>query len=738
MKSRRRTYKEFKTYRQEKDERSMDEICVQKDDEFKLQVQQLFLKDFITTNAEWKSLLLYHEIGSGKTCTAITVAEAYIQNTLFSLLPSSSFASAATTIIPPKVTVILPARLKNNFLDELISPCGFHKYISQEDFILYKSATTPEAVKAKIKLDFMNKINKYYNIMSYEAFTNFMFEHRDNIIQHIQEWTKNNLIIIDEVHNIFSTKYDINVYNKIYQSGKIEKKPRGFAVILMNLIVRFCDDSCRLLYLTATPIFNNLDQLYELVKIMSPEVEISKKSTLHQLIYLLRGKVSYFPGVSKKAYPHVNYIYHNILISDHQDVVINAINEQDRIAKNRIRDNDGINEANENAFLLKQRLAELSILDKAIVDSKHVHDYAPKLELLLHNLENSIGKQVIYTNFVEKSIEIIEVILKAQGFFNILDVMQYIGTVEWEKYKFRVYSIWTGNTRDQHKHLIKSIMNSKSNLFGENIKVVIGSPSIKEGISFLHVQDMHILDPVWNMSAKKQVEGRVIRYCSHIDIDEKQHMPLKRHVNIHYYKLVHKKNGLVQRTADEIIYDEIIPAKYKLVQSGEKYLKKVAIDHHLFKRLYTIKEYSMSSESSAHTDTSYVSFTDDDSSVQFRNRKESKKCPKHHMPIDNKCPEKWELKSDELGNPCCFKMQIDKSKGETSCPVYRRPVEGKCNIGYELRVNKHNMPCCYKTRTLSTLIGEASRSASTNRSIDTIEVFEGRTRSKSRGVKMST
>ena len=93
-------------YQDKKDIRSMDEICKNETD-FNLQLQQKFLKDFTKDNKEWDRLLLYHQIGSGKTCTAITIAEEYLKNN-----PDKS------------VIVILPARLKTNFIDELISPCG--------------------------------------------------------------------------------------------------------------------------------------------------------------------------------------------------------------------------------------------------------------------------------------------------------------------------------------------------------------------------------------------------------------------------------------------------------------------------------------------------------------------------------------------------------------------------------------------------------------------------------------
>ena len=52
-------------------EQSMEEICFPKDKSYKLLPQQAFLRDYLYDNQDMKGLLIYHEIGSGKTCTAI-------------------------------------------------------------------------------------------------------------------------------------------------------------------------------------------------------------------------------------------------------------------------------------------------------------------------------------------------------------------------------------------------------------------------------------------------------------------------------------------------------------------------------------------------------------------------------------------------------------------------------------------------------------------------------------------
>ena len=47
------------------------------------------------------------------------------------------------------------------------------------------------------------------------------------------------------------------------------------------------------------------------------------------------------------------------------------------------------------------------------------------------------------------------------------------------------------------------------------IKVLLGSPSIKEGVSLLRVKQVHIMEPYWHPVRVEQVIGRARRICSH-------------------------------------------------------------------------------------------------------------------------------------------------------------------------------------------------------------------------------
>jgi hypothetical protein len=71
---------------------------------------QKFVRDYMRKEAPYRGILVYHGLGSGKTCTAIAAAEA-----LFATSPDK------------KIIVMSPASLKKNFLRE-VSKCGFRHF----------------------------------------------------------------------------------------------------------------------------------------------------------------------------------------------------------------------------------------------------------------------------------------------------------------------------------------------------------------------------------------------------------------------------------------------------------------------------------------------------------------------------------------------------------------------------------------------------------------------------------
>lgn len=634
------TYLYFNKYKQKYDSRSMDDIC-NSSEGFQLQVQQKFLKEYIETNQEWTKLLLYHQIGSGKTCTAITLAEKYKE-----LNPND------------RITVILPARLKTNFIDEMISPCGMEKYISSRKFKALHDPDVSASEKAKIRAKVNKKINAEYEILSFEGFKK-QASQTESLKLWVKQFTQNKLIIIDEVHNLLSGIYDQKDFDRINTTGVFRqgsRSPKGGLMILFKYLAKYAHPTCKMLLMTATPIFDNLLQLADLVEALDPEggpVDVSK-STILSLIERLRGRVSFFPGTSPNAYPSVKEEKHFI--------TINKI--QDRILSKYAHDDFKEEEKEKDSFMAKQRQLSLVCVETkkmtpTIMDNvvSNLSEFAPKIKLAIKLIrKNKIGKHLVYSSFIEFGIKVMEEALKRKGWVNFLDVVEDAET--WNAHHYKVYVVWDGRLKDNHKQLIKSKANNIDNMDGKYLRVILGSPSIKEGISFKHLQHLHMLDPVWNWSAIKQIEGRGVRFCSHVDIP-KTHPQLKREVTIHRYILKPRDNGSLKTTSDERIYDVIIPSKLRRVQLGEEALKHVAIDHFLFRKLAKKENGSTSWLSTPQTLTNTIS------------------------PLL--------LKFDE---PLIPKLLLKKKINK--CPYPRRPNPNCSSLYPFRRINKHGDECCYK------------------------------------------
>ena len=530
----------------------------------KLLKQQQFLEKFIEENFdEIDKMLLFHGIGTGKTCTSITIAEK-----LMEIDPEK------------KVLVILPARLKTNYIDELLSSnCGFYKYISKSNLQKYLSSkTTPEEIN-DIRKNFEKKIAKNYTIVSYEKLRSTLVK-STNLKKTIKELTDNKIIIIDEVHNLISNGIPAETLTKIIKDNKIKDTLKNINGIMLRLLSQQAEKNCKMFFLTATPVFDNYKQFIELVYVLKPDAKIKNVADIKSIIKLIKGKVSFYALNDRSQFPSTTEKPVRITISESQDEKISELKSSENDAKS--------DEIVSESFCIKQRQLCISVYNKSkkkLIFSD-IHEYAPKLEFLFKALGQS-GKHVVYSNFIKYCLELIAEYLKSKG---------------WNDYikdgskKNKTFVIWDSSLNDKDKSRVKNVLNSVENMDGNKIKVILGSPSIKEGISFKHVQHMHQIDPVWNSSAKDQIEGRCIRYKSHEDIPL-GHKTLERNVTIWNYIACARPDGEVEETCDETIYNKIIPEKKFIISRIEAALRKVAFDYFLFGTTKSPSKYGSKSSS---------------------------------------------------------------------------------------------------------------------------------------------
>jgi len=539
--------KTYKKYKVNSTKETMRQIC--NPVKYKLQPQQEFLPEYLWDNKiKINGLLIYHKIGSGKTCTAIKIAEKF-KNTY-------------------KIIIVLPASLIYNFIDELLSKCVGNIYISeQEKKILYNLDYKSKEYK-ELYLKIENRINKYYTILSYQKFI--------DLIQNNKLKLKKTLLIIDEIHNMISIT---GIFYKILKN-KIEKTDNTFKLIL----------------LTATPMFDKPNEIALTLNLLKPKIMLpigikfnntflesttQNNSTTYKIINLELFKkltsnmISYYRGAPPQTFPKLNFKIVKCTMSSFQykSYITSLFNINEDI-KGSFKNVD-ILKLPTNFFLGPRIMSNIAFPNKSIdaigfasfkdnkLQLKNIKKYSIKFYKIFSRIKKSDGPIFIYSNFKNYG-----------GIKSFIIFIEYHG---YKNYKIfgeglKTYAVWTGDENYQMKEKIKHLFNNKDNINGHKIKILLGSPSIKEGISLLRVDQIHIMEPYWNISRLDQIIGRGVRFCSHKDMPKNKQL-----VNVFLYLATYLK----EKTIDQYIW-LLANEKYKIINKFEHLLKENAIDCKLF------------------------------------------------------------------------------------------------------------------------------------------------------------
>jgi hypothetical protein len=253
----------FEPYKKEINENAGKASCDRGDGiEFSLMAHQKIVRDYINLYTPYRGLLLYHGLGSGKTCTSIAIAE------------------GIKTSRP--IIVMTPASLRMNYVEEL-KKCGdsiykknqFWEFIHTDgkqeliDTLSKVLSLSVEYIRrqqgawlvnvtkqpnfgfldATAKSSIDNQINEMirykYRFINYNGLRN----------THLRELSKNYeknpfdnaVVIIDEAHNFVS-----RIVNKL-------KKPESLSMRLYEYISTA--ENAKIVFLTGTPIINYPNEL---------------------------------------------------------------------------------------------------------------------------------------------------------------------------------------------------------------------------------------------------------------------------------------------------------------------------------------------------------------------------------------------------------------------------------------------------------------------------------------------
>ena len=307
-----------------------DEVsCDRKSDqtEFDLLTHQKIVRDYLNLYTPYRGLLLFHGLGSGKTCTSIAIAEGMKQN--------------------KQVVVMTPASLKMNFFSEM-KKCGddlyrkdqYWEFVSiegnaQMTGILSRALSLPvefireqggawflnvkeEPNYAQLTAEQQSSVDDQLNEMIRSKYKDINYNglNKNSLMKLTDNMTKNpfdnSVVIIDEAHNFVS-----RVVNKI-------KKPDSIAYVLYDYLMKATN--ARIVLLSGTPIINYPNEIGVLFNILRGyiktwtlpvQVKTSKKVNTDTILEMLdKGNM--------RTFDYVNYSNNVLTITRNPFGFINA------------------------------------------------------------------------------------------------------------------------------------------------------------------------------------------------------------------------------------------------------------------------------------------------------------------------------------------------------------------------------------------------------------------------------
>lgn len=229
--------------------------------EFELQPQQVFVKNYMSSYTPYNSLIVFHGLGSGKTCTSIGVTE--------------ELRELGQIGITKKIIIVAAENVQDNFQLQLFDERNL-KEVNGEWTMkgcvgnrLLKEIVTKGMTREKIISQAKTLIDKYYLFVGYLRFANYIIktlnhpstlEQTEKIptelsarsIQRLRNEFEHRFIVIDEIHNI--RKSDDNENKRV--------------AVCLELLVQTVPNM-QFLFLSATPMYNSYREIIWILNLMN-------------------------------------------------------------------------------------------------------------------------------------------------------------------------------------------------------------------------------------------------------------------------------------------------------------------------------------------------------------------------------------------------------------------------------------------------------------------------------------
>lgn len=593
---------------------------------FALTASQRRVRNFLSPSTPYNGILLFHATGTGKTCSAITIAEQFSSLFVkkhFVLLPSSTLKDNFKQQIFDATKI----QVKAGKLDlEDIPVCTGDRYVRS---IPNNRTLDREALADKVR----RIVNDRWQFRGYLEFANEYDRQREAIAKveknperaerrferYLKNTYSNRVFIMDEAHNLRTAA----------EATKKLVPPK------VEHVLRIAE-GVKLILLTATPMFDNASEIVYLVNLLRindkrPPLKTEDifgvrkgltKQGRDKLIEATRGYVSFLPvdnplAFPSRLYPSVNKDP-NVMGAkdfpktdffnkpyDHEfnpeHIVVSRFGAYQQKAyeakttkKMKVSSDAKVQvlmQVSNVAFPVDEAAGEAfhgdklfdkcfqaktngRVYDQAVLKKhgeflapNHIAKYASKVKSIVDYILSSQGVIYVYSSFVYSGILPLAIALEHVGFrkYGGNNVLADAGSAK----KKGSYIILSAN-KEFSPNNDSEIAASKSpaNANGDVIKVIIASNVAAEGVDFKFIREVHIMEPWYNYNKMEQIIGRAIRQYSHEALP-----PEKRNVTIYQHA-----NLLADRETIDLYAYRIAETKDALMSAVEEVLMSNAID----------------------------------------------------------------------------------------------------------------------------------------------------------------
>lgn len=484
-------------------------------DEFVPHEAQAEIADYFVNRSEKSGLLLYWELGMGKTC-----ASALIIDELLDRYHDIQ-----------KVFILSPGSLRDNFLSQYCSFCGRNR----------------------------DDVANIFTFITYN-YTNIRLPPPEEF--------DNSIIVIDEVHRIVNgARNRSTTYVRLYET--LLNVQNSFIVALTGTpVTRSIEDLYFLIEMLGNEFENQAEYLTHFSRgpdgrlnvpneslrpILAPYISRVSSSTNPQDFPTTRTEFITVPMGEGRQYSYyrdmvareraflstggsrrdevgglppdrissaVRYLASTMFLSRRASVMAYPLEEIEQsfgMSFQEIRDEMQRSDLSYEELERYDypREPDMLVEDGGWIDEKFINEdmdiVAPKIATVIDFIAaNPNGKHVVYSEFKTRF-----------GIYLIAAVLKYLNIP---------HLMFTGDLNDRQRGQILRDFNSPDNIRGEKYRVILITEAGELGINLMQVRWAHIMEPSINEFRLKQVFGRFSRYRSHAALP-----PDERNVTIYRY-----------------------------------------------------------------------------------------------------------------------------------------------------------------------------------------------------------